>query len=58
LIGDGLCSIFASDCHHPGDRMLASFEEVVRAGSGASAWDTLCRVNPALILENEALPAR
>ncbi len=52
LLEDGLCDIFASDCHHPGDGTLASFEDLVSRKAGRQGWETLSMTNPMLVLDN------
>lgn len=51
LIRGGLCSVFSSDMHHPGDRMISAFDDLL----GASR-DALIRDGPASLLEDRMLP--
>lgn len=57
LMADGLCDIFASDCHAPGNGTLASFEDEICARAGRRGWEAMTCGNPAAILENSGLPS-
>lgn len=56
LMDDGLCDIFASDCHSPGSGTLASFEDEICARAGRRGWEAMTCENPAAVLENSGLP--